>query len=174
MSTYIFRIAPISTFTPSNLGITFPDNFNVNPSKVQVSIANSANNRFFKELTYNNIQALVNNVSAIAGVRISSYPHFTVSDLSLYLTNITGQVSSTQWTYVFISNIQNPSAFVSANFKVAYYLISNGFQTLQWIYQNPLTYYISSPPKYIAINSVNVSDYDLGYAADYTFKVSSS
>jgi hypothetical protein len=29
MATYIFKISPISTFNPSNLGITFPNNFNI-------------------------------------------------------------------------------------------------------------------------------------------------
>lgn len=169
MSTYIFKISPISTFTPSNLGISFPNNFYIDSTKLKVSITNTPTNNFFSMLNYNNIQALVNNVSAVGGVSISSYPTFTVTDTSVYLTSITGQVSSSKWTYVFISGIQNPSAYVYANFTVAYYLISNGFQALQWVFQNPLTYYISSPPKYLSINTVNVSDLDILYPANYTF-----
>lgn len=146
MSTYIFKIAPISAFTPSNLGIVFPSNFYLNPNSLTISIANTPTNNFFSQLSYNSIQALVNNVSSVGGVSISSYPTFSVVGTSIYLTNITGQVSSTQWTYVFVSGIQNPSSYVYANFLVAYYVISNGFQALQWVFQNPLTYYISAPP----------------------------
>jgi hypothetical protein len=94
MSTYIFKIAPISTFSPSNLGITFPNNFYLDSSKLKVSIANTAVNNFFAQLSYNNIQALVNNVSSVGGVKVSSYPTFTATETALYLTNITGQVSS--------------------------------------------------------------------------------
>jgi len=57
---------------------------------------------------------------------------------------------------------------------VAYYLISQGFQSLQWAYQYPLTYYISSPPAFISINKVTVSDYDILYPSNYTFNISSS
>lgn len=90
------------------------------------------------------------------------------------MLSINGQVSPSLWTYVFISNIQNPSAYVFANFTVAYYLISNGFQALQWAFQSPLTYYISSPPQFISINSVTVSDYDLLFPANYTFNISAT
>lgn len=146
MSTYAFKISPISTFSPSNLGISFPSNFYIDSTKITVSILNHAQNNLFSLLTYNNIQSLISNASKIAGASISSYPKFKVIGTSVYLINITGQVSSSLWTYVFVSNIQNPSAYVYANFTVAYYLISNGFQALQWAFQKPLTYYISSPP----------------------------
>lgn len=172
MSTYVFKIAPISTFSPSNLGISFPSNFYIDSSKITVCILNHAQNNIFSLLTYNNIQSLISNASKIAGVSISSYPTFQVVGTSVYLVNISGQVSSSLWTYVFVSNIQNPSAYVYANFTVAYYLISNGFQALQWVFRNPLTYYISSPPQYISIDSVAVSDYDLLYPANYTFNIS--
>lgn len=176
MSTYIFKIAPIpkSSFTPSNLGISFPSNFFLSSSSVTVSIANTATNNFFSQLSYNNIQALVNNASSVGGVYISSYPTFTVVGNSIYLSTITGQVSSTLWTYVFISGVQNPSAYVYANFIIAYYVISNGFQALQWVFQNPLTYQISAPPQYISITNVNVTDYDLLYPANYSFTFSGS
>lgn len=36
----------------------------------------------------------------------------------------------------------------------------------------PLTYYISSPPQYLSIDRVTVSDYDLLYPSVYTFKFS--
>jgi hypothetical protein len=174
MATYIFKIAPMSNFTPTNLGISFPSNFNIDSASVNVAIFNNAKNNIFSLLTYNNIQALINNVTTIAGAQISSYPDFSVDGTSIYLRNIGNQVSSTLWTYVFVSNIQNPSAYVYANFTVAYYLISSGFQALQWIYQYPLTYYINSPPGFLSITSVTVNDYDLLYPAIYTFKFSTN
>jgi hypothetical protein len=172
MSTYVFKISPISTFSPSNLGISFPSNFYIDSTQISVSIFLNAQNNIFSLLTYNNIQSLINNASTLAGTSVSSYPAFSVIGTSVYLTNITGQVNPKLWTYVFISNIQNPSSYVYANFTVAYYLISNGFQALQWAYRYPLTYYISSPPKYISMNSVTVSDYDILYPTNYTFNIS--
>ena len=83
-------------------------------------------------------------------------------------------MSSTQWSYVFVSGVHNPSSYEYANFTIAYYLISSGFQSLQWVYQYPLTYYVSPPPEYIAIDSVKVTDLDLVYPANYTFTFSSS
>ena len=174
MSTYAFRIAPISTFAPTNLGITFPDNFYIDSTKISVSIYLNAQNNIFSLLNYNNIQSLLNNASSLAGAKISSYPTFSVIGTSVYLTGIGAQVNPKLWTYVFISNIQNPSAYVYKNFTIAYYLISNGFQALQWAYQNPLTYYISPAPKYISIDSVAVSDLDLLFPAVYTFKITGS
>ena len=173
-STYVFKISPVSGFSPTNLGITFPSNFYIDSSTMTVAIANTKLSNFFSILTYNNIQALVSNTSAVRGIRVSSYPTFSVSGTSVYMTNITAQVSSTNWSYVFISGVHNPSSYVYANFTVAYYLISSGFQSLQWVYQYPLTYYISSPPEYIAIDNVTVSDYDLLYPANYTFTFSAT
>lgn len=141
---------------------------------MSIAIANTPINNFFSQLTYNNVQALINNVSSVQGVSISSFPSFSVTDPSVYINNITGQLSSTQWTYVFVSGMKNPSAYVNSNFTIAYYLISNGFQALQWVYQFPLTYYISSPPQYISINNITVNDYDLLYPATYTFSFSGS
>lgn len=40
--------------------------------------------------------------------------------------------------------------------------------------QAPLTYYISSPPQYLSINAVSVSDYDLLYPSVYNFTISGS
>ncbi len=173
-STYVFKIAPITSFTPTNLGVTFPSNFYVDGTKLKVAIANTAISNFFSFLTYNNIQALISNASAINRIWISSYPTFTTSASSLYLNNITNQVSSTQWTYLFVTGIQNPSSYQYANFTLAYYLISNGFQALQWLYQYPLTYYISPPPQYISINKVTVTDFDILYPANYTFNFSTT
>lgn len=173
-STYIFKISPVSGFTPSNLGITFPDTFNLDASQLTIAIVNTKLSNYFSHMSYNNVQALISNSSAVANTRISSYPKFTVSGTSAYLTNITGQVSSSMWSYVYVSGVYNPSAYQYANFTVAYYLISSGFQALQWLYEYPLTYYISPPPEYIAIDSVSVSDYDLVYPANYTFTFSSS
>jgi hypothetical protein len=173
-STYIFKISPVSGFTPSNLGITFPSNFYLDSTKLTIAVANTKLSNFFSYLTYNNIQALMANSSAVANTRVNSYPTFTVSGSSAYLTNITNQVSTSEWSYVFVSGVYNPSVYVYANFTVAYYLIASGFQSLQWVYQYPLTYYISPPPEYIAIDSVAVTDYDLVYPANYTFTFSSS
>ena len=173
-STYIFKISPVSGFTPSNLGITFPSNFFIDSASLTIAIANTYLSNFFSYLDYNNIQALVSNTSAVKGIRASSFPKFTTTGTSIYLTNITQQVSSSKWSYVFVSGVHNPSSYEYANFTVAYYLISSGFQSLQWVYQYPLTYYVSAPPEYIAIDRVAVTDLDLVYPANYTFTFSSS
>ena len=174
MASYIFKLAPISSFTPTNLGITFPTNFYIDPSKVSISLFTTRINNLFSLLNYNNIQGLINNSTAVGSVRVKSYPKFSVSGTSIYITNVTSQVNTTEWTYIFVSNIQNPSAYYFSNFTVAYYLISQGFQSLQWAYQNPLTYYISSPPSFISINKVRVSDFDILFPSVYTFNISSS
>lgn len=173
-STYIFKVSPVSGFTPSNMGITFPTNFYLDSTKLTVAIVNTQISNFFSYLTYNNIQALISNSSSIAGVWIGSYPSFTVSQPTLFMSNITKQVSSSQWSYVFVSGIHNPSEYIESSFTVAYYLISNGFQALQWVYNYPLTYYISPPPQYVSITSVKVTDYDLLYPANYTFVFSAT
>lgn len=41
------------------------------------------------------------------------------------------------------------------------------------MFKQPLTYYISSPPKYLSIDSVEVSDNDLLYPSVYNFEISS-
>lgn len=180
MSTYVFKIAPMSTFSPTNLGITFPSNFFIDPTKIRVSIFLTTQNNIFSRLNYNNIQGLVTNSTSISGSFISSYPTFTVpttgpaANRGVYLTGIGNQVDPKLWTYVFLSNVKNPSSYVYANFTIAYYLVSNGFQSLQWAFQYPLTYLISAPPQYISINSVTVSDLDLLYPATYTFNISTS
>jgi hypothetical protein len=133
-STYVFMISPISAFTPSNLGVSFPSNFYLDATQLTVAIASTQINNFFSYLNYTSIQALVSNSSSTAGVSITSFPTFTVSGTSVYLTSILNQISSTKWTYLFISGITNPSTYVYANFTLAYYLISNGFQALQWAY----------------------------------------
>lgn len=119
------------------------------------------------------MQGLISNSTAVRNIRIKSYPAFTISATSIYLTNISAQINSAEWSYIFISNIQNPSAYYSANFTVAYYLISQGFQSLQWVYQNPLVYFISNPPGFISINKITVSDYDILFPSIYTFNISS-
>lgn len=174
MSTYIFKIAPISTFTPTNLGITFPSNFYIDSTQLTIAVATTNDNNFFTSLDYNNIQILINNVSAVNGVRPAFFPTFSTSSTSVYLTSLPNLLNSTQWTYVFIKGIQNPTAYVQANFTLAYYLLSSNFQTLQWVFQYPLTYFISAPPKYISVNNVSVSDYDLLYPSTYTFSFGSS
>ncbi len=78
MSTYVFKIAPMSSFSPTNLGITFPSNFYIDPTKLRVSIFLNARNNIFSILNYNNIQSLINNSTSIANSYISSYPSFTV------------------------------------------------------------------------------------------------
>ena len=161
-------------FTPANLGVTFPTNFNIDPEKVSISIALTTKNRLFKSLDYNSIQSLVSNVSEVDGVRISSYPTFTVDGQTILMTGIASQVDRKNWTYLFVSNVQNPSSYQRADFTIAYYLISNGFSALEWEFQAPLTYQISPAPKFISINSVVVSDLDVAYPARYSFTFSST
>ena len=173
-STYIFKISPVSGLTSTNLGITFPNNFFIDSAELTVAIANTPNSNFFASLDYNNIQALVSNSSAVNGIRVNVFPAFSATGTSVYMSNITSYISPTQWSYVFISGVHNPSSYEYANFTVAYYLISSGFQSLQWAYQYPLTYYISAPPEYIGIDNVTVSDFDLLYPANYTFTFSST
>ena len=63
--------------------------------------------------------------------------------------------------------------YVADNFTITYYLVSSNMHTLLWLFESPLTYFISSPPSYLSINNVSVSDYDLLYPSVYTFQFSS-
>jgi len=95
LSTYIFKISPISTFNPSNLGITFPDNFFIDANQLTIGLTTTSLSNFFDILNYNNIQVLINNASAVGGVTLKSYPTFSVSKNSIiYLTNISSSLNS--------------------------------------------------------------------------------
>lgn len=39
-------------------------------------------------------------------------------------------MNSSEWTYVFIRGIKNPSNYVASNFTVAYYIDSVNYKTL--------------------------------------------
>ena len=110
-STYIFKISPVSGFTPTNLGITFPNNFFIDSSSLTVAIANTYLSNFFSYLDYNNIQALVSNTATVQGIQASSFTTFTASGTSVYLANVSQYVSSTKWSYVFVSGVHNPSSY---------------------------------------------------------------
>lgn len=80
MATYIFKIAPISTFSPNNLAIQFPSNFFLDEEELTIGFTTSENADLFDSLTYDNIQKVVNNVSAVNGVTLDIYPSFSVDD----------------------------------------------------------------------------------------------
>jgi len=65
----------------------------------------------FEKLTYNNIQRLINNVSSVAGVSLKLYPTFEVVGNTIYIKNITNQLSPSLWTYILIRGVKNPSKF---------------------------------------------------------------
>lgn len=111
MATYIFKIAPISTFTPENLGITFPDNFFIEENELLIGITTSEKSNLFDSLTYDNVQKIINNVSAVDGISLKTYPASSVDGNTIFLTNISDTLVSTEWTYVFIRGIKNPSEY---------------------------------------------------------------
>lgn len=138
-----------------------------------MGIATTVNSLMFDVMTYDNVQKIVNNVSAVSGVSLKAYPDFSVESNTIFMTNISSSLVSTEWTYVFIRGIKNPAAYLPLNFTLTYYVLTGASRTLEWILQAPLTYYISSPPKYLSIDSVSVSDSDLLYPSVYTFSFSS-
>ena len=89
------------------------------------------------------------------------------------MTNLSSYHNSSEWSYVFIRGVKNPSEYLEKNFTIAYYIITQNSKTLQWLVKAPLTYYISSRPNYLSITAVQVSDYDLLYPSVYTFEFSS-
>jgi hypothetical protein len=167
-------MAPITTFSPQNMAITFPNNFYLSQTALTIGLAVTQVNNLFQQLTYDSIQKLINNVSSVAGVSLKSYPKFSVTGNTIYLTSFTGQLSSSLWTYVLIRGINNPSNFIPSNFVLTYYLQNVQYKALNWIYNYPLNYFISPPPNYLTITSVQVSDYDLLYPSTYTFTFNSS
>ena len=138
-----------------------------------IGLTTSQKSNLFTSLNYDNVQKIINNVSAVDGVSLKSYPTFSVDGNSIFLTNVSESLASTEWTYAFIRGIKNPSEYLMKNFTITYYILSGNDKTLQWILNAPLTYYISSPPQYLAVDSVTVSDYDLLYPSTYTFTLSS-
>lgn len=58
------------------------------------------------------------------------------------------------------------------NFDVVYYTSGVGYRIAEWQFKGVLSYNISHPPNYIAINSVVVSDYDILAPAVYKFTFS--
>ena len=117
---------------------------------------------------------MVNNISAVAGISLKAYPAFNIDSFgNLLVTNISSWLNSDEWTYIFIRGIKNPSAYTPDNFTVAYYSDFTSYKTLSWLMEGPLIYKISSPPKYLSIESVEVSDHDLLYPSVYKFKIKS-
>ena len=70
MAIYIFKIAPVSSSNANNLGVTFPDNFFVSEDELTVGITTSRKSNFFDSLTYDNVQKIIINVSAVEGVSL--------------------------------------------------------------------------------------------------------
>lgn len=128
----------------------------------------------FEQLTYDNIQRLINNVSSVGSVSLKLYPTFEVVGNNIFITNITNKLNSSLWTYVLIRGIKNPSAYIASNFTIAYYIESVEYKALKWVYNYPLKYFISPPPNYLTIEKIEVSDYDLLYPSTYTFTFSSN
>lgn len=78
MATYIFKVAPISSFDPANMGVTFPNNFFLSSSDLIVGLACSTTSNLFSVLNYDNIQKIINNISTVANVSLTSYPTFSL------------------------------------------------------------------------------------------------
>ena len=173
MATYIFKISPVSTFDPNNLAIEFPDNFYLDETELTIGFTTAENGQLFVDMTYDNIQKIVNNVTSVNGVSLKSYPDFTVEGNSILMTNLSAFHVSTEWSYVFVRGLKNPSEYIPKNFTLSYYIITQNSRTLQWTFKTPLTYYINSPPNYLSLTSVDVSDHDLLYPSVYTFEFSS-
>lgn len=76
MATYIFMVTPIKTFDPSNMALSFPSVFNLDPSQLSIGLCVTQVSNLFQQLTYDNIQRLINNVSSVAGVSLKLYPTF--------------------------------------------------------------------------------------------------
>lgn len=121
MSTYVFKITPIKTFTPENVAFTFPAAFNLDQTELIIGLCISDVSNLYEQLTYNNIQKLINNVSSVGSVSLKSYPTFEVVGNTIFIKNITGQLSSSLWTYLLIRGVKNPSKYVASNFTIAYY-----------------------------------------------------
>lgn len=124
MATYIFQLGPISTFTPSNLAIQFPDNFDIEEDSLLIGITTSKKSNLFNSLTYDNVQKLINNVSAVDSVSIKAYPDSSVDDNTIFMTNISETLVSNEWTYVFIRGVNNPSEYKAKDFIISYYLLT--------------------------------------------------
>jgi hypothetical protein len=122
MSTYVFKILPITSFSPDNLAIKFPKNFYLNQAELSIGMAITNVGNLFDSLTYNNIQILINNVSSVNGVSLNLFPTFSVLENTIYITNITGKLSSKLWSYILIRGIKNPSMYTSSNFTISYYI----------------------------------------------------
>ena len=78
MATYVFKIAPISNYTPNNLGVEFPSNFYIKSSEISVGLTTSNISNLFTSLSYNNVQKIISNISSVNGVSLKSYPTFKV------------------------------------------------------------------------------------------------
>ncbi len=102
------------------------------------------------------------------------YPTFEVIGNTIYVKNITNQLSSSLWTYMLIRGVKNPSKYEMANFTITYYIQTVEYKSLKWNYNYPLNYFISPPPNYLSIEKIQVSDYDLLYPSKYTFTFSSN
>lgn len=79
LATYIFKLAPISTFIPDNIAIKFPDNFYVGTTDLTIGLVLTQFERLFSRLTYDNVQKILSNSSNIAGTVLKAYPSFIVS-----------------------------------------------------------------------------------------------
>ncbi len=113
-------------------------------------------------------------MSSVAGVSLKLYPTFQVVGNTIYITNITNQLSPNLWTYVIVQGVKNPSKYEISNFTAAYYIQTVEYTSLVWIFNYPLNYFVSPPPNYLTIEKVQVSDYDLLYPSMYTFTFSSN
>ncbi len=89
---------------------------------MSIGLCVSQVSNLFLKLTYDNIQKLINNISAVAGVSLKFYPTFEVVGNTIFAKNITNQLSSNLWTYILIRGVKNPSSYIANNFTIAYYI----------------------------------------------------
>lgn len=78
MATYIFKISPMTTFSPNNLGIGFPSNFYIKSEEITAGLTSTNNSNLFASLNYNNVQKIISNLSKVDDVSLKAYPSFKV------------------------------------------------------------------------------------------------
>ena len=90
-----------------------------------IGITTSEKSNLFNSLTYDNVQIIINNVSAVDGISLKTYPTSQVDGNTVFLTNISSTLVSTEWTYFFIRGVKNPSEYEVKNFTLTYYQLTN-------------------------------------------------
>ena len=78
------------------MAFVFPNNFNLVQTELNIGIAVTDVSNLFEQLNYDNIQKIINNVSKVGSVSLKLYPSFSVSGNTIFIKNITNQLSITK------------------------------------------------------------------------------